>query len=115
MPKAHATIPMNREFSAEEMRSIKLGFRPDSMDDRWFIYYEEDRLYLHRSWTGHCIFIVHLRSDGRSCVAFELHANRNPKQYGSSDSNYDRQMAFWAIDFFLLGRMDAEMPSTRPS
>jgi hypothetical protein len=43
MPKAHATIPANRRFSAEEMESIKLGFHPESMDDHWFIFYEKDQ------------------------------------------------------------------------
>jgi len=110
MPKAHATIPMNREFSAEEMESIKLGFRPDSMDDHWFVFYEKDRLYIHRSWTGYCIFIVRFCNEPRGHVACELRTNRNPKQFGPRDDCYDVKVAFWVIDYFLLGRMDSDMP-----
>jgi hypothetical protein len=65
MPKAHVTIPVNRHFSAGEMENIKLGFRPDSIDDHWFIFYEKDRLYIHRSWTGYCIFIVQFFNKAR--------------------------------------------------
>ena len=112
MPKSHATIRANRRFSAREMEKIKLGFDPDDMDDKWFIFYEEDRLYLHRSWTGHCIFVVHFEKEGRDHVAREVQVNRNPKQYGFSDGSYDAQMAFWLIDFILLGHMDARMPES---
>jgi hypothetical protein len=110
MSKAHATIPVNRDFSEEEMERIKLGFRPDSMDDHWFIFYEKDRLYIHRSWTGYCIFILHFCSEARGYVASELRANRNPKQFGPRGDCYDVQVAFWVIDYFLLGRMDSDMP-----
>ena len=110
MSKAHATIPVNREFSAGEMESIKSGFRPDSMDDHWFIFFEKDRLYIHRSWTGYCIFIVQFSKEARGYVASELLTNRNPKQFGPRDDSYDAQVAFWVIDHFLLGRKEFDMP-----
>lgn len=36
----------------EEFDRIKLGLLPFSMEDKWFILYEDPYLYLHRSWTG---------------------------------------------------------------
>lgn len=110
MSKAHAAISVKREFSAPEMESIRLGFRPDSMDDHWFIFFEQDRLYIHRSWTGYCIFIMQFSDRAHGCVACELQANRNPKQFGPRDDSYDVQVAFWVIDHFLLGRKDLDMP-----
>ena len=82
------------------------------MDDKWFIFYEQERLNIHRSWTGYCIYVVHFEKEGRDHVACEVHVNRNPKQYGVSDDSYDAQMAFWVIDFLLLGHMDARMPES---
>ena len=49
MPKSHATIQVSRRLSAREIEKIKLGFRPDNMDEKWFIFYEEDRLYIQKS------------------------------------------------------------------
>lgn len=112
LPKSHATIRLSRRFSPTEIEKIKLGFRPDSMDDHWFIFYEKDRLHIHRSWTGYCIYIVRFEREVRDYVACELQANRSPKQYGASDDSYDAQMALWVIDFILLGRMDARMPES---
>jgi hypothetical protein len=112
MPNSHSKIKVSRHFSAVEIEKIKLGFRPDSMDDHWFIFYEKDRLYIHRSWTGYCIYIVCFGNGARDYVAAELQANRNPKQYGESDDAYDAHMVFWLIDHFLLGRTDTRMPNS---
>src|ERR1022692_4460405 len=43
-------------------------------------------------------------------IASGISDNRNPKQCGSRDDCYDVQVAFWVIDYFLLGRMDSDMP-----
>jgi hypothetical protein len=110
MPKSHATIPVSRAFSASEMEKIRIGFRPEDMDDRWFIFYENDCLHIFRSWSGYCIYALRFEKDGENHVACELKANRNAKQYRGSDDSYDSQMAFWVIDFILLGRMDSQMP-----
>ena len=41
--------------SQSEMRRIALGYQP-VFDDRWLAFMEDDRLFLHRSWTGHGIY-----------------------------------------------------------
>ncbi len=45
-------------LSREEMREIALGYRPMDMSDKWLAFMEGDRLFLHRSWTGHGIYEV---------------------------------------------------------
>jgi hypothetical protein len=110
MPKSHATIRVNRRFSEREINKIKMGLRPESMDEKWFIFYERDRLYIHRSWTGYCIYFVRFGKQGQDHFVYEIQVNRNPKQYGVNEDSYDAQMAFWVIDFILLGHKDARMP-----
>ncbi|MGY3777431.1 hypothetical protein [Isobaculum melis] len=51
-------IPINMRITEEEFHCLKLGVKPKDMDDRWFIYFENNQLYFHRSWTGSCIFIA---------------------------------------------------------
>lgn len=41
-----------RRFLPEEFGRIVHGFIPTDMDDKWFIYFEENMLHFHRSWTG---------------------------------------------------------------
>jgi hypothetical protein len=54
------------------------------MEDRWFIYYEEPWLFIHRSWTGHCIFHVRFEQVGDEFVVAEAIRNRNPEQCAGS-------------------------------
>ena len=47
-------MTLDRVFSQEDMDRIRRGVVPETMDDKWFIYWTEDALYFHRSWTGCC-------------------------------------------------------------
>jgi len=40
---------LNRIFDEEELKIIKKGHLPEEMEDKWFVYYENNRLYVHRS------------------------------------------------------------------
>lgn len=51
-------IPINMRINEEEFHCLKIGLKPKDMDDKWFIYFENNQLYFHRSWTGSCIFIA---------------------------------------------------------
>jgi len=34
-----------------------MGLVPEEIEDKWFIYWEDDTLFFHRSWTGNCIYV----------------------------------------------------------
>ena len=51
-------IPYGRCLSDSEYRQIQLGLVPEVMEDKWFIYFDEPCLFLHRSWTGEGIYRV---------------------------------------------------------
>lgn len=50
-PRALSEVPQ-RVWTNEEWERIRLGFRARDMDDRWHLFAEGDRLFLHRSWLG---------------------------------------------------------------
>ena len=56
MPKNKVVLPINKKYSKDEYNKIKQGFIPKVMEDRWFVYFEDNKLYMHRSWTGNCIY-----------------------------------------------------------
>ena len=45
--------PPEMILSREEMQELAEGYRPIDMNDKWVAFMESDRLFLHRSWTGH--------------------------------------------------------------
>jgi hypothetical protein len=80
MPRKKAHVPLQRTFTKTEFAKLKKGFVPQSMDDRWFIFFEKDWLYFHRSWTGRCIFKVRLRNHKAGYQVAEAWVNQNPAQ-----------------------------------
>ena len=50
-----AIPPPNMLISREEMQAIAIGYQP-VWDDKWLAFMEDDRLFLHRNWTGHGIY-----------------------------------------------------------
>ena len=48
--------PPARIWTEEELERIRRGYIPQIMDEKWFIFVEDDRLYAHRSWTGFGIY-----------------------------------------------------------
>jgi hypothetical protein len=50
--KEGVPLPFQAAFDREQFARLKEGLIPQQMEDKWFIYYEEPHLFLHRSWTG---------------------------------------------------------------
>lgn len=49
-------------FVSEEMELLlKFGFKPTSMEEKWFVYYDAGKLYCYRSWSGRCYYMVTLQ------------------------------------------------------
>jgi hypothetical protein len=110
MPEARERIPYERRFDASEHRRLLLGLVPEQMEDKWFVFHEDGWLYLHRSWTGRCIYAVRLRPEGDGSAVEETWVNRAPEQYARTDVGYDVQLLAFLVDRLLLGRKDASFP-----
>jgi len=104
LPKSRSTIRLDRLFSAQEMERIRQGLIPEQMEDKWFLYWQDDRLFFHRSWTGLCIFVVRFAPEGESYRMLEAEVNRDPEQYGQTSDDEDAHMISTLIDLLLLQR-----------
>ena len=104
MPGRRSLIPVDRQFGAEEMKRIKRGVIPEAMEDKWFIYFERDRLYFHRSWTGFRLYVGHFKRKQANFALLLIEANRNAKQYTEKDDARDARLFFYLTDLLLLGR-----------
>ena len=89
---------------------MKLGLVPGQMEDKWFIYWQDDALHFHRSWSGFCIYVARFTADGDSHRMFEADLNREPEQYGQTDDDHDAAMISYLIDVLLLER-EADFPT----
>jgi hypothetical protein len=113
IPMTKTAIAYERVFCPAEYAALVFGFIPEVMEDKWFIYLEDDILYFHRSWTGYCIFQVFLEVRNDGYAVRETWVSRDPEQYRNTDPAYDRQTLDCLIDHFLLGKDDVPSPVYR--
>lgn len=60
MPVERTEIELGLPVKAEEFEILSMGHIPRVMEDHWFMYFDGDALCFHRSWTGICIYKVHV-------------------------------------------------------
>lgn len=115
MPDKTSRLPYERVFSLEEYEQISFGLIPREMEDKWFIFLEGDWLYLHRSWTGTCVYKVQLQQKEGKYIATDALVNRNPEQYRETDINYNAAIFNFLVENLLLGkRVPYPVPSDLP-
>lgn len=109
-PEQRELLAFHAEFDSAELAQISQGLVPQAMEDKWFIYLDEDDwLYFHRSWTGACIYAVQLLRSAEGARVGTAWVNRDPAQYRRTDSDVDLHLLRFLIDALLLGR-DAAFP-----
>ncbi len=98
MPELNRSIEFIRVLSPEERENLSHGFIPQCMEDRWFSYMEGNRLYMHRSWTGFCTFILELGDGDRHTLII----NCDPGQYEGGDDDFNTELVNRLIDRWIL-------------
>ena len=109
LPAARTSIALDRVFSRDEMALIRRGLIPEQMEDKWFIYWADDKLSFHRSWTGICVYTVYFDVEGDGSRITKAEANRDPQQYTETNDRADATMIGYLIDVLLLHK-DVEVP-----
>lgn len=112
MPRSRQRLPFARSFTQEEVDRISLGLVPQRMQDKWFIFLEDDHLFFHRSWTGHCMHQLRLETREQAYAVAEAWVNREPAQYRNTDDEYDVALLRFLTDGLLLGQ-DRSFPLPR--
>lgn len=87
------TIPMinpkrldvSISMNIEQFNKLKLGLIPNEMEDKWFVYFENNSIHFHRSWTGYEIFKANLNLNENGCEISEFWVEQNPEKYKEAD------------------------------
>ena len=87
MPAKHDVFILKRSFTPKQMKALRKGNIPQEMEDKWFWYMEDNTLFVHRSWTGFCIYRIDFSPDNHHKVT----VNRDPEQYNCSSIDKDRE------------------------
>jgi len=90
-------------FTEEQYQKLQKGLVPKVMEDKWYIYFENDCLYFHRSWTGLGILRAEIiREDGGEGVKYsikEFYAERDEIKNGDDLFDLDvlKQLIYWGL------------------
>lgn len=105
MPEEVVELNYTASYSKEEYEKMSYGFKPEMMEDKWFIYMKENSLFLHRSWTGDCIYKLVFTEMNDDIVVNKLIVNRNSEQYTDDETvdEYDIELVHFLINNILLG------------
>lgn len=115
MPNKHESFILNWKLGVAQFEEIKNGYASMGMDDQWDIYFDRGELFLHRSWTGNCIFVatIEVNDEGGATVTKVL-VNRDEKQYKFTSIEQDEILFKQVIGFtFLNSDSKAELLNIR--
>ena len=102
MHSDNTILSVHREFTCSEFKELQKGILPQQMEDKWFIYFEDNCLYFHRSWTGYCIYVAKFKTvEGKDCIT-KVILNRRKNQCGETNDPWDLSLLLYLIDSMLL-------------
>lgn len=96
-------IELELHFTDKQFSKLIKGLIPEQMEDKWFIYYEDNWLYFHRSWTGYGYYKAQLIKEQNGYSIHEFWAERNQKKYENEDDQRDIETFCFLIALGLLG------------
>jgi hypothetical protein len=82
--QSHFVIKYEASFNDAQFSDIATGLVPQRMEDRWLAFYENDTLYVHRSWLGTPIYEIYFSNLPGIHRIKEVRVNADKKEYVSS-------------------------------
>jgi len=96
-------IAIGIHLTDKQFSKVTCGLIPQEMEDKWFIYYGNEWLYFHRSWTGNGIYKAKLNKETDGYSITEFWAERNQAKYKNEDDSTDIETFSFLIARGLLG------------
>ena len=94
-------LPYRAAFDVDRFARLKAGLIPRVMENKWFIYYEEPHLFLHRSWTGLPVYRLTLKNLSNGAEVTE--ALRSTDHVSRLSPDYEAEIVDFLVSNLLLG------------
>lgn len=94
-------IPYSSNFSEKEFRTMKAGLIPEAMEDKWFVYFKDGHLLIHRSWTGMPVYKVKIQKIGEG---YKVGIAYMSVGLVNDDKAYQANLLNFLVSNLLLGK-----------
>lgn len=89
MPASYEDLKIELHLNCSHMRNLRQGFVPVDQDQKWFLYFEDNILHIHRSWTGVKMYEVIFDADSEGEVARRVRINLGQEYGGTLDDAWE--------------------------
>jgi 8-oxo-dGTP diphosphatase len=89
IPDRFVTLPLDFYLGPKDAEAIRKGYIPSAMEEKWFSYFVDNKLYQHRSWTGFLIDRISFVEERGGLRAVQADVNRQREQYSQTDDAED--------------------------
>ena len=105
-------IPLELSIHKGQIERINRGVIPEAMEDKWFIYFEEPYLYLHRSWTGQPVYRLKFDTIDNGYTVSEALLSSDLAEKMKDELDCQGQLACFLVSNLLLGK---NIPFPKPA
>lgn len=98
MPATRYRLAVERVYPDNDFARLTFGVVPNSMDEKWFVYYERPWLHVHRSSSGACIYQLRFEPTETGNRIAEAIVNADPSQYRVVDPEGEAGRLFYLLD-----------------
>lgn len=88
-------------FTKAQADKLRRGHVPRVMEERWFVFFEDDWLIFCRSWSGAWIYGLHLAPSHKGMSVDQSWVSRDPEHNPQSDIENDRSALTDVIAYVL--------------
>ncbi|MXP15815.1 hypothetical protein GRI44_13760 [Altererythrobacter confluentis] len=100
-PSAIVWFQLPLSLTEGELHKLQQGHIPRVMEDRWFVFHENEWLIFCRSWTGACIYGLHLTPKLDQTAQYKCWASRDIDHYRQADIDSDKAALSETLSFIL--------------
>lgn len=95
----------------EDYSKVFLGICPMNMEDKWFVYEENNEIYMYRSWTDVCIAKLFIKElDNKDYSIYNIQINGDKFEYKSKGKKEDINMIIDELQLIfnikVIGKID---------
>jgi tetratricopeptide (TPR) repeat protein len=91
--------PLTIEIPDVFYQNFKKGLLPETVEDKWFIYFEDDKVYFHEAESGICVYEMHLKYDEIQSRYAEVFYEGDERKYIINES---LEFSFFSFILFSL-------------